>query len=44
MANSNNIINSIQNNLIKSKTVDNQKKLYTIKETGSHLYIENTKK
>ena len=28
----------------KSKTQDIKKKIYTIKETGSHLYIENTKK
>ena len=42
--NNNNNINSIHNNFMRSKTVNNQKKLYTIKETGSHLYIENTKK
>ena len=35
---------NINNKVNRSKTVDKKNKLYTIKETGSHIYIENTKK
>ena len=40
--NRNNI--NINNKVNRAKTVDKKNKLYTIKETGSHIYIENTKK
>ena len=35
---------NISNKVNRAKTVDKKTKLYTIKETGSHIYIENTKK
>ena len=42
--NLNNNINVKNRNINKSKTKEKKNKLYTIKETGSHIYIENSKK
>ena len=37
-------LNNANKNINGAKAVEKKNKLYTIKETGSHIYVENTKK